>query len=180
MLKKTITYTDYNDEEVTEDFYFNISKLDLAEHDLELDLRRTIEQLNTTTENKEAYGLFKFIILSAYGVRGEDGKKFYKKDRVTGIPHSRDLEASPALEALIFEFLENPEKGAQFMEACLPANLVAEAKAAEGSSTVELPASDPVLSGEDLEPTDEELLQMHPKDMTEAQLRRAFALKSGS
>ena len=31
MLKKTITYTDYNDVERTEDFYFNITKAEAME-----------------------------------------------------------------------------------------------------------------------------------------------------
>ena len=34
MLKKTITYTDYNDNERTEDFYFNFSKAELTEMEL--------------------------------------------------------------------------------------------------------------------------------------------------
>ena len=34
MLKKTITYTDYNDNERTEDFYFNLSKAEVTEMEL--------------------------------------------------------------------------------------------------------------------------------------------------
>jgi hypothetical protein len=31
MLKKTITYTDYNGNKLTEDFYFNLSRAEIAE-----------------------------------------------------------------------------------------------------------------------------------------------------
>ena len=34
MLKKTITYTDYNGSERTEDFYFNLSKAEIMEMEL--------------------------------------------------------------------------------------------------------------------------------------------------
>ena len=34
MFKKTITYTDFNGNERTEDFYFHLSKAELAEMDL--------------------------------------------------------------------------------------------------------------------------------------------------
>ena len=34
MLKKTMTYTDYNGTERTEDFYFNLSKAELMEMEL--------------------------------------------------------------------------------------------------------------------------------------------------
>ena len=34
MLKKTITYTDFDDNERTEDFYFHLSKAEIAEMEL--------------------------------------------------------------------------------------------------------------------------------------------------
>ena len=34
MLKKTITYKDYNDVERTEDFYFNLSKAEVVEMEM--------------------------------------------------------------------------------------------------------------------------------------------------
>ena len=43
MLKKTITYTDYNGMERTEDFYFNLSKAELMEMEM------------STTGGMEAY-----------------------------------------------------------------------------------------------------------------------------
>lgn len=37
MLKKTVTYTDYNGVERTEDFYFNLSKAEVTEMELSVD-----------------------------------------------------------------------------------------------------------------------------------------------
>jgi hypothetical protein len=188
MLKKTITYTDLNDQEVTEDFYFNFSKLELMEKDLEMGgVEETVARLNETQNAKEAYDLFKKIVLSAYGTKSADGKRFIKEDD-NGRPLSKYFEESPACSELIFEFIENPSVGAAFIEATLPKKLVAEVKASQANeaaskpvTTTELPTAPPVLEDEDQgtkEPTDEELLKMKPQDMTHAQLQRAFALKS--
>lgn len=138
MLKKTITYDDYNGETQTEDFYFNFTKLELLELDVKFEdgLEGHIKKLTSTESGKDAYFLFKDVVLSAYGVKSEDGKHFNKSQEI------RDqLESSPALSELIFGFLQNPAEGAQFMEACLPAKLVAEAKAlaAVQSDQPELP-----------------------------------------
>lgn len=186
MLKKTITYTDLNENEVTEDFYFNFTKLELMETDLMMGgVEETVKRLNETQDAKEAYGLFKNIILAAYGEKSADGRYFIKEDD-NGRPLSKRFEQSPACSELILEFLENPKMGAAFIEGTLPGKLVAEVKAAQldgtppPSETVELPTAPPVLEDEaqgTKEPTDEELLKMKPQDMTHAQLQRAFALK---
>ena len=43
MLKKTIKYTDYNGEEQTEDFYFNLSKAELTEMELFMEIATDAE-----------------------------------------------------------------------------------------------------------------------------------------
>ena len=127
MLKKDITYEDYNGQEVTEAFYFNFTKLELLEKDLEFGgLEETVKRLTETNNAKEAYGLFKVVVLDAYGKKSEDGKRFIKNAEIRS-----ELENSPALAELIFEFIEHPERGAAFMEATLPAKLVAEVTAAQ-------------------------------------------------
>ena len=50
MLKKTITYTDYNDVNRTEDFYFNLNEAELTEmmvgKKITLDINRTEPKTN--------------------------------------------------------------------------------------------------------------------------------------
>ena len=69
MLKKTINYVDYNGVERKEDFYFNLSKAEVAEMELSVDggLSNMIEQIVNSKNNKEIIALFKQIILKAYG-----------------------------------------------------------------------------------------------------------------
>lgn len=134
MLKKSITFEDYSEppQEVTQDFYFNFTKLEVIEM-LEVDdLEGTLKKLTETDSGPEAYELFKKIILSAYGERTPEGG--FRKEDDNGRPLSRRFEQSPACSELIIGFLQDPQSGGGFIEGCLPAKLVKEAKAAQAAN----------------------------------------------
>ena len=61
MLKKTITYTDYNGVERTEDFYFNLSKAELMEMELSAvgGLGDTIQKIISAKDNPAIIKIFK-------------------------------------------------------------------------------------------------------------------------
>ena len=82
MLKKTITYTDYNEVERTEDFYFNLSKAELAEMELSVDggFAEMAKEDRRYEECPELVKLFKELILKAYGEKSADGRRFMKVD----------------------------------------------------------------------------------------------------
>ena len=84
MLKKTIKYTDYNGEQREEDFYFNLNKAELTEMELSHDggLTTQIEKIVKEKDGKEIIKLFKDLVLKAYGVKSDDGKRFIKNDEV--------------------------------------------------------------------------------------------------
>jgi len=125
MIKETIQYDTLNDETVSEEFYFNFTKLEIIEMDMEFEggIGGIVEQLKSTQDGNQAYKLFKKILLSAYGMKSLDGKKFIKSAEFTN-----DFESSPALGELVFSFLKDPDKGARFIEGCLPAKLVAQVR----------------------------------------------------
>jgi hypothetical protein len=131
MIKKTITYTDYNDQEQTEDFYFSLTKLELMEMELNYEggLSTYISQLNQTTAGPEAYNLFRKIILEAYGKKSPDGRKFWKEDPDTGRKYAPEFVASPAMAELIFGFLKDGNDAAAFVRGLLPDKVVAEIQA---------------------------------------------------
>lgn len=131
MLKKTITFEDYSEppQEVTQSFYFNFTKLEVIEKLEVEDLEGTIKKLTETNNGPEAYELFKKLILSAYGEKNEHGG--FDKEDANGRPLYKKFEASPACSELIIEFLQDPMQGAAFIEACLPAKMVKEAKEAQ-------------------------------------------------
>lgn len=140
MIKKTITFEDFNGNPQTEDYYFNLSKLEIVEMELKFPegLEGYIQKITETESGVEAYKLFKEIILSSYGVKSQDGKRFEKSEELR-----LSFEQSPALAELIFEFLSNADAGAEFVKGILPAALVAEAqKELDGKKTedVQLPS----------------------------------------
>lgn len=210
MLKKSITFEDYSEppKEVTQDFYFNFTKLEVIEM-LEVDdLEGTMKKLQETEDGPEAYALFKKIILAAYGERTPEGG--FTKEDDNGRPLSRKFEQSPACSELIIGFLQDPLTGGAFIEGCLPARLVKEAKAAQAANpskaqieqmvqTAAERQEDPATAiepGTDLNNpkfedfSEEQLLAMtddefasivpvhSPKDMTQPQLMVAFKRKS--
>ena len=75
MLKKTITYTDYDGNERTEDFYFNISKAELTElqYSVKGGLKNILGKAVQEKDGPTIMQLSKEIVLKAYGVKSNDG-----------------------------------------------------------------------------------------------------------
>ena len=78
MLKKTITYTDYNGIERTEDFYFNLTKAELLEMEMST-IGGMVEMGNKIIAAKDApalVALFKSVVLKSNGEKSAEGKHF--------------------------------------------------------------------------------------------------------
>lgn len=133
MLKKTITYTDYNGTERTEDFYFILSKPELADMQFSVEggYKALIEKIIAEKNNVELFKLFRQLILCAYGEKSADGKYFDKSEEL-----SKRFEHSAAYENLFMELVndESGEAVSKFIEACLPQDLVSETKKNEAAS----------------------------------------------
>ena len=86
MLKKSITYTDYNGDKQTDECYFNLSKAELLEMEMSEKggFENYIRKLMEEKDNKKIYKLFKDLILMSYGQKSADGHSFIKKKMVDG------------------------------------------------------------------------------------------------
>ena len=117
MLKKTITYTDYNGTEWTEDFYFNISKAELMDMEMGINggMSTMINKIIATHDNAALYKLFTDLITKAYGEKSLDGKRFVKSKEL-----SDSFVQTEAYSALLDEFLSNSESAAAFVNGILP------------------------------------------------------------
>lgn len=106
MLKKTLTYTDYNGNEVTDDLYFHLSTMEVVRIQTELEMQEDEEldeyalRLGREKNLKEILQFIDLIVQRSYGVRSSDGKRFDKSPKVLD-----DLLASPKYDALIGELL---------------------------------------------------------------------------
>lgn len=122
MIKKTITYTDYDGMERTEDFYFNLSKAELAEMELSVHggLSKRLEKIAQTKDAPQVSAFFKEIILKAYGVKSDDGRRFMKEDE-NGRPYYKDFEQTEAYVELYMEMLNDSDAAAAFFNGVVPA-----------------------------------------------------------
>mgnify|MGYP003294226651 CR=1 FL=1 len=84
MYKMTETYTDYDGNERTEDFYFHVTKAEIMEMDFleEGGLQKTVERITATQDRKALMELFKGIVIMAYGEKSPDGRRFMKNEEI--------------------------------------------------------------------------------------------------
>lgn len=124
MLKKTIHYVDYNGVERDEDFYFNLSKAELAEMELSVDggFAEMAQKIANEKRGPELVKLFKEIILKAYGEKSLDGKRFMKVDN-NGIPLSIGFSQTEAYSELFMELSQDADAAAKFFTGVIPADL---------------------------------------------------------
>lgn len=120
MLKKTIKYTDYNGNERTEDFYFNLTKAELMEMELSVDSGMTamLRKIIQTQQNAKLADLFKQLLLKSYGEKSDDGKRFIKSQEL------RDaFEQTEAYSELYMELATNAEAAIEFVKGIVPNDL---------------------------------------------------------
>lgn len=125
MIKKEITYTDYNGVERTEDFYFNLSKAELMEMQLTKDggFLEELKKIIAAKNMPELVKLFKEIILKAYGVKSPDGRRFIKSDELT-----QEFTQTEAYSILYVELSTNQEEASNFINGIIPSDLMEEAQ----------------------------------------------------
>lgn len=120
MLKKAITYTDYNDVERTETFYFNLNKAEITEMEMSTTGGLT-EMINRMVETQDAPAIiktFKDLILKAYGEKAPDGKHFIKSEAL-----SEAFSQTEAYSVLFMELATNAEAASKFIEGIIPADI---------------------------------------------------------
>lgn len=124
MLKKTIKFTDYNDVERTEDFYFNLSQAEILEMEMvEVGgLTNMLNKIIATQDHAKLVEVFKDLILKAYGEKSADGRQFIKSKEL-----SKAFSETEAYVELFMELSTNAEAATNFVNAIVPAKLAKEA-----------------------------------------------------
>lgn len=135
MLKKTITYENYNGVEQTKTLYFHLSQTEIVKLSMKLpdDITNTVpEDVNAVdnealasqlVDNLGGEGVIDFIeklVLKAYGVLSEDGEQFDKSEEIT-----KAFAQSPAFDAIMMEFMTDANAAAEFVNKVIPAKLAA-------------------------------------------------------
>lgn len=152
MVKKTVTYEDFNGVERTEDLYFNLNELEVVKlaSDLPDEITDTISGNATTAAEAEAIatkfveklgtnGIIEFIeklLLKSYGVKSEDGRSFIKNEKL-----SKDFEYSGAFSAIVMDLMTDDKAASDFVNQIIPAKLAAKLAEAGGNKLTQFPNS---------------------------------------
>jgi len=133
MIKKTISYTDYDGNERKEDFYFNLSKPELIEMQTSEagGLEKKIEKITQEQDVAKIIELMKEIIQKSYGVKSDDGKRFIKNQEILD-----EFMQSEAYSELFMELATDANAASEFINGILPKGLVEEAKKIEANGNV--------------------------------------------
>lgn len=117
MIKKNITYTDYNGVEYNEDFYFNLTNAEILEMEMSTSggLVETINKIVAAKDQPAIIKLFKDLILKAYGEKSPDGKRFVKSNEI-----STAFSQTEAYSNLFMELATNAEAAANFVNGIIP------------------------------------------------------------
>lgn len=111
MLKKTITFTDFNGNERTEDHYFNLSKSECTKLEMGITggLTGMMERIIAAQDIPSIIDTFEKLILTAYGQKSPDGREFVKSEAI-----SKSFSQTGAYDKLFLELVSDAKKAADF------------------------------------------------------------------
>lgn len=114
MLKKVVTYTDFNGDERSETLYFNLTEVEVARLEVRYPggLEKHINNLNAQERPDEVLDLFETVLKMAYGTKSDDGRHFHKSEEET-----KKFGDSAAYTKIFVELLTDDAKAADFFNA---------------------------------------------------------------
>lgn len=123
MLKKTITFVDYNGNTRTEDFYFNLTKTELMKMEMSTTggLGEMVQRIIAAQDTPALIKIFEDLILKAYGVKSLDGKRFEKSVQL-----SEAFAQTEAYDQLFMELATDADAAAKFINGIVPADMAKE------------------------------------------------------
>lgn len=120
MLKKTVTFTDFDGNERTEDFYFHFTEQELTEWELSIDggLSGVLTRIMKSKDDRKTMELFKELVLRSYGVKTPDGRGFIKNQEVLD-----NFRFTQAFSDIYMELATNDKAASEFVNGILPTGL---------------------------------------------------------
>lgn len=117
MLAKKITYPNFEGEMVTETFYFNLTRAEIAEMEMNHPggYSKYLEQIIDSKDTNEIMKLLTQLILDSYGEKTPDGRYFEKSKQISDRFHT-----SEAYSVLLMSMLENADFAAEFINGIVP------------------------------------------------------------
>lgn len=120
MIKKTMKYENYNGEMVEEDFYFNLTKAELLDMEIQYEGSMTdyIKKIINSKDVSKLMDLFKEIIHKSYGVKSPDGRRFMKSPEIL-----EDFLQTEAYSELFVKLATDADEATAFVNGIVPKNM---------------------------------------------------------
>lgn len=117
MLKKTVTYEDFDENQRTEDHYFNLTEAEITEMELSLNggLSQLLEKILQENDHKQIIEYFKKIVLMSYGKKSLDGRQFIKNDAIR-----EEFASTLAYSKIFMELATDADAAAAFVNGVMP------------------------------------------------------------
>jgi hypothetical protein len=121
MLKLPITYINFDDEEVTETFWFNITKSEFIEFEVSYEggFVQFMNKIIETQDRKKIIAEFKKLVLWAYGEKSADGKRFVKTPAL-----AEEFSQTAAYDWLFIKLSTDDEYAAMFVNGIVPKDML--------------------------------------------------------
>lgn len=125
MLTKKIKFEDYNGVEREETHFFNLSKAEIMEMELGTagGFAEMINNIIAAQDTPSLVKIFKDLILKAYGVKSQDGRRFEKSEEL-----STEFSQTEAYSSLFMELIGDADAAVDFVNGIVPAELSKKAK----------------------------------------------------
>lgn len=128
MLKRKITYKDFNGIERSENFYFNLTETELMEMEMSEvgGFKERVQRVIDAKDSATIIEIFKDFILKSYGEKSPDGKYFDKSPEI-----SRRFANTNAYSVLFMELAMNADKASEFIKGIVPEAVAAKVDATD-------------------------------------------------
>ena len=117
MLKKTMTYVDFDGNSRTEDFYFNLTKAECLEMEMSTNggLDKFLKKIIDEQDHTKIFNYMKDFVRMSYGEKSNDGKYFVKNEEAL-----QRFVSTAAYSDLFTELATNAKAAAEFMNGVIP------------------------------------------------------------
>lgn len=119
MIKKNITWIDYDENKRTEDFYFNLNEAELILMEVgeKGGFERMLKRIIAEDDRQKIIDIFKELVLKAYGQKTTDGRRFVKSKEL-----SKEFEETEAYVQIFMELATDAKAASDFVNGIVPKN----------------------------------------------------------
>lgn len=137
MYIKEIKFTNFNDEEITRKYYFNLSKSDITTWNLEKNggFLGRLERILNTQDGAEMAVFIEELLSKSYGEKSDDGLRFMKKTD-SGASLYDQFKETNAYDVLYMELTTNEKAAADFINGVIPKEMRKQVEEAQANGSV--------------------------------------------